>query len=47
VLYDGNCTKVRNANIVLHLAINIVASLVLGANSYGMQILSAPACVDI
>lgn len=36
VLFAGQCQKARNINTALHLVINILATLVLSASSYGM-----------
>jgi hypothetical protein len=36
VLFEGECRKARNINTGFHLVINILATLVLGASSYGM-----------
>ena len=36
VLFTGQCRKAQNINTAFHLVINILATLVLGASSYGM-----------
>lgn len=36
VIFAGQCQKARNINTALHLVINILATLVLAASSYGM-----------
>ncbi|KAE9374919.1 hypothetical protein N431DRAFT_482041 [Stipitochalara longipes BDJ] len=38
----GNCSKINSINGAVHLALNIVSSLFLGAGNYCMQILVAP-----
>jgi hypothetical protein len=41
-LYDGDCSKIRGINIGVHLVINILSTILIGASNYTMQILSAP-----
>ncbi|RJE24014.1 hypothetical protein PHISCL_03669 [Aspergillus sclerotialis] len=47
VLYDGNCDRVHNLSIGLHLVINILSTTLLGASNYTMQCLGAPTREDI
>ncbi|EFR01229.1 hypothetical protein MGYG_04233 [Nannizzia gypsea CBS 118893] len=47
VLYDGDCDKIHNLSIVLHLVINIFSTLLLSASNYTIQCLSAPTRADI
>ena len=42
ILVQGECSKTRTASIWIHLAINILSTLLLGASNYCMQILTAP-----
>jgi len=42
ILYEGDCESVRKINLGLHLAINLLSTILLGASNYGMQCLSAP-----
>lgn len=42
VLYEGSCDKSRQINTGLHLLINLLSSVLLGATSYAIQCLSAP-----
>lgn len=42
VLYTGSCDTSKNLNTVLHVLINILSSILLGASNYGIQCLSAP-----
>ena len=42
VLFDGPCDAVRNYNVVGHLVINILSTILLSGSSYCMQCLSAP-----
>lgn len=42
VLYEGSCSKSKNINTGLHILINILSSVLLGASNYGIQCLSAP-----
>jgi hypothetical protein len=46
-LFDGNCEKVRKYNVGLHLVINVLSTILLGASNYGMQCLSAPTRADV
>ena len=41
-MYEGNCGKVRKLSLWLHLLINVLSSLILGASNYCMQVLCAP-----
>ena len=47
VIYHGSCKKMRNINRWVHLCINLLASLLLGASNYVMQRLSAPTRKDV
>lgn len=40
--YFGNCSGTSTVNTAIHVALNIVSSLFLGAGNYCMQILIAP-----
>ncbi|GBF62717.1 hypothetical protein TMEN_5282 [Trichophyton mentagrophytes] len=46
-LYDGNCDKVHDLSIGLHLVINIFSTLLLSASNYTIQCLSAPTRADL
>ena len=46
-LYEGDCDETRKLNVGLHLAINILSTLLLGASNYAMQCLSAPTRSEI
>lgn len=46
-IYTGKCTTVDNLGLVVHLGINIVSTLLLGASNYCMQIVCAPTRRDI
>lgn len=41
-LYDGDCHYVERATVWLHVAINVLSSLLLSASNYTMQALSSP-----
>lgn len=41
-LYQGNCTTASRIDSVLHVVINILSTLLLGASNYVMQILNSP-----
>lgn len=42
-LYSASCSNIRQANTGIHLLINVLSTLLLGASNYCMQCLSAPA----
>ncbi|PVH96548.1 hypothetical protein DM02DRAFT_535057 [Periconia macrospinosa] len=42
VLFHGDCERARQLNTLLHLAINILSTILLSSSNYCMQILSAP-----
>ena len=44
---DGECNQVKNLAMWLHLGINILSTLLLGASSHTMQCLSAPTRHDV
>lgn len=46
-LFEGDCHKVKRMNLWLHLLINILSTLLLGASNYTMQCVSAPTRADI
>jgi hypothetical protein len=41
-LYEGSCAKTRHLNVWIHLLVNVLSTLLLGASNYCMQVLSAP-----
>ncbi|GJN80069.1 hypothetical protein PLIIFM63780_003593 [Purpureocillium lilacinum] len=41
-LYEGPCSRSKTYNLLLHLFLNIISTLVLSSSSFFMQILSAP-----
>ena len=41
-LQDGDCNKTKRLDLWLHLLINALSTLLLGASNYSMQCLSAP-----
>ncbi|KAK3360958.1 hypothetical protein B0T24DRAFT_643184 [Lasiosphaeria ovina] len=47
ILFDGSCDKAKNINTALHVLINVLSSLLLGASNYGMQCLSAPTRTEV
>ncbi|CAG8930226.1 unnamed protein product [Penicillium salamii] len=47
VLYDGDCHKATWINTGIHLLINALSTILLGASNFGMQCLSAPSRKDI
>ena len=46
-IQDGNCSKSKDLSLWLHLAINILSTLLLGASNYCMQCLSSPSRPEI
>jgi hypothetical protein len=46
-LYRGDCTKVERTDLWVHLAINVLSTLLLGGSNYCMQCLVAPTRADI
>ena len=46
-LQDGDCNKTKWLNLWLHLLINALSTLLLGASNYSMQCLSAPTRQDL
>lgn len=46
-LYEGDCQYVEQTAVWVHLAINILSSLVLGASNYTMQALCAPTRAEV
>jgi len=46
-MYHGNCAYVEQLNTLLHLFINLLSTLLLGASNFGMQILVAPTRQDL
>jgi hypothetical protein len=47
ILYNGNCAKIRELNVGVHLMINTLSTVLLSASNYCMQCLSAPTRVEI
>ncbi|KAF5964045.1 hypothetical protein FBULB1_13014 [Fusarium bulbicola] len=47
IIYEGSCSTSRTLSIVIHLLINIFASILLAASNYGMQCLTAPTRADV
>jgi len=41
-IYDGNCDSTKKINVGVHLLINILSTILLGASNYCMQCMSAP-----
>ena len=41
-LYEGDCETVSRADSALHIAINMMGTLLLGASNYTMQCISSP-----
>ena len=46
-LIDGDCSKTRKASTWIHLAINVLSTILLSASNYCMQILTAPTRSEI
>lgn len=41
-IFEGSCTKEKSLTLWIHLAINILSTVLLSASNYCMQVLSAP-----
>ena len=46
-LQHGDCGKMKRLDLGLHLLINILSTILLGASNYSMQCLTAPTRQDI
>jgi hypothetical protein len=46
-IFEGDCTTAKHHNMGLHIVINVLSTLMLGASNYSMQCLSAPTRQDI
>lgn len=44
---EGQCSRMKNISLWLHLAINILGTVLLAASNYCMQILSAPTRAEV
>ena len=42
MVYSGNCEKIETRDTWVHLALNVVATVLLASSNYCMQLLSAP-----
>lgn len=47
VLYDGQCDTTKKINIGIHLLINMLSTILLGASNYCMQCMSAPTRAEV
>lgn len=47
VLYNGRCDTVRKLNTGIHLVINILGTVLLGASNYCMQCMGAPTRAEV
>lgn len=47
MIQDGDCTTTKNVGFWLHLTINVLSTLLLGASNYSMQCLSSPTRIEI
>lgn len=46
-IFEGSCDQAKRYNMGLHVMINVLSTLMLGASNYSMQCLSAPTRKDI
>ncbi|EKG16764.1 hypothetical protein MPH_05967 [Macrophomina phaseolina MS6] len=46
-IQTGTCEDIKRSGVIIHLAINIASTLLLGASSYCMQSISAPTREDV
>lgn len=47
VLYQGSCSRSSDINTVVHLVMNVMSTLLLGASNYAMTVLSSPTRAEI
>ncbi|KAF2127575.1 hypothetical protein P153DRAFT_398181 [Dothidotthia symphoricarpi CBS 119687] len=47
VVYDGDCDTTKRINIVVHMLINVLSTILLGASNYCMQCMSAPTRAEV
>ena len=47
ILYSGHCDTTKNLNIGVHLLINLLSTVLLGASNYCMQCMSAPTRAEV
>lgn len=47
ILVDGDCDRVKNLNSWIHIAINVLSTVLLSGSNYTMQCLSAPTREEI
>jgi hypothetical protein len=46
-LFRGDCTRARKLNILIHLGINLLSTILLASSNYAMQCLSAPTRTEL
>ena len=46
-IFSGSCDKVKTLDLWLHIALNILGTILLGAGNYNLQFLSSPSRADI
>jgi hypothetical protein len=46
-IFEGSCDQAKRYNMGLHVMINVLSTLMLGASNYSMQCLSAPTRKDV
>jgi hypothetical protein len=46
-LFQGDCDKTRRLNVVIHLVINLLSTVILASSNYAMQCLSAPTRTEL
>lgn len=46
-LFIGDCSTAKTANTMIHVVLNLLSSLLLGASNYCMQILVAPSREEV
>lgn len=47
ILYHGNCGTTKSLSFWIHLIINILSTVIVGASNYSMQCLSSPTRIEI
>lgn len=46
-VYNGSCSTAKHLSIAVHIMINILSTLLLGASNYAMQVASSPSRNDV
>lgn len=47
IIFDGSCSKSQNTNLMLHVLLNLISSLILASSNFFMQVLNSPSRQEI